>query len=410
VQGQTLLVSWMLLTGAGVVSGCSESSPPEEAGPSPADEQALIEQLESIGYVGGSEAPVATEIVTVHDATRAYRGFNFYTSGHAPEALLCDMDGRVLHRWRYDFHDVWPDRHIPPDMRFWRRAHLFENGDLLAIYEGRGIVKLDKDSNLLWANPVRAHHDLQVTPGGDIWVLTRKARMIPEIQNLKPILEDFISILGADGVEKKRISLLEAFERSSFRQLWRSQPKRSGDIFHTNSLELLDGRFADRADWLKAGNVLSSMLIFDCVAVIDPEQEKVVMAWQQDFRKQHDPKILDDGSLLLYDNQGLGEASRVLEFDPVTREKEWQYIGTEDHPFFSETCGAAQRLPNGNTLITESDPGRAFEVTRDGDIVWEFHNPYRAGEEEEFVAALFEMIRLPEDCPLNWAKSPDGDR
>ena len=34
---------------------------------------------------------------------------NFYTSGHAPEAVLMGMDGSVLHRWRYDFLDIWPD-------------------------------------------------------------------------------------------------------------------------------------------------------------------------------------------------------------------------------------------------------------------------------------------------------------
>ena len=36
---------------------------------------------------------------------------------------------------------------------------------------------------------------------------------------------------------------------------------------------------------------------------------------------------------------------------------------------------SAERLPNGNTLITESDKGRAFEVTHAGEVVWEFWNP-----------------------------------
>lgn len=36
--------------------------------------------------------------------------------------------------------------------------------------------------------------------------------------------------------------------------------------------------------------------------------------------------------------------------------------------------GGAQRLENGNTLITESDNGRAFEVTRAGEIVWDYYN------------------------------------
>jgi len=59
------------------------------------------------------------------------------------------------------------------------------------------------------------------------------------------------------------------------------------------------------------------------------------------------------------------------------------------------TCGAADRLPNGNTLITESDGGRAFEVTQQAEVVWEFYNPHRAGDNREFIATLFEVIRLP---------------
>jgi hypothetical protein len=38
--------------------------------------------------------------------------------------------------------------------------------------------------------------------------------------------------------------------------------------------------------------------------------------------------------------------------------------------------GSAQRLPNGNTLITESAFGRVFEVTKEGEIVWDYVNPY----------------------------------
>jgi hypothetical protein len=44
--------------------------------------------------------------------------------------------------------------------------------------------------------------------------------------------------------------------------------------------------------------------------------------------------------------------------------------------FFSPRMGCAQRLPNGNTLITESSFGRFFEVTKEGEIVWEYVNPF----------------------------------
>ena len=93
--------------------------------------------------MGGSQPAGEVANVTRHDRQRVSPGFNFYTSGHAPEAVLMDMDGSVLHRWRYDFLDIWPDYPrgwLHTGAGFWRRAHLYENGDILAIFEGMGII------------------------------------------------------------------------------------------------------------------------------------------------------------------------------------------------------------------------------------------------------------------------------
>ena len=72
--------------------------------------------------------------------------------------------------------------------------------------------------------------------------------------------------------------------------------------------------------------------------------------------------------------------------------------------FHTQTCGTIQRLPNGNTLISESDSGRAFEVDSDGRIVWEFYNPARAGKDDAVIATLFEVVRMPPDFPIGWAR------
>jgi len=52
--------------------------------------------------------------------------------------------------------------------------------------------------------------------------------------------------------------------------------------------------------------------------------------------------------------------SSFIEFDPLTMEIIWEYRGEEKDEFFSLASGSNQRLPNGNTLITESDQGRAL--------------------------------------------------
>ena len=70
--------------------------------------------------------------------------------------------------------------------------------------------------------------------------------------------------------------------------------------------------------------------------------------------------------------------SRVLEINPVTLELVWSYTGPR---FFSTNISGAQRLPNGNTLITEGAPGRLLEVTSDRRIVWEYIYPVFGGAE-----------------------------
>ena len=365
-----------------------------------------IERLQSIGYVAGSRA-ASSSGVTIHKRDKAYEGLNLYVSGHGPEAILMDMSGEILHRWKRPFSEIWPDvrQRARQRSQWWRRAFLFPNGDLLAIFEGLGIIKLDRDSNLLWAQLNRAHHDLEVTPGGDIYVLTRKAHIVPAIDPERPILEDYVVLLDAAGVEQKRFSLLEAFRDSEFDEIWReagAELNRKGDVFHTNTVRVLDDRLEDRHPAFKKGHLLVSMRIPDAIAIIDPDRERATWVGKGAFQKQHDPEILENLNLLLFDNSGAGDHSRVLELEVPSLKIVWKYEGTTESPFYTELLGAAQRLPNGNTLITESEYGRAFEVNRDGEIVWEFRSPHRAGPNQEFVATLAELIRLPPDFPTSW--------
>ena len=376
-----------------------EAPPPDEL----AEE---IARLQAIGYAGAHfDAPAASG-VTVHDADRSQAGLNLVVSGHAPEAALIDMDGKARHVWRLAYADV-PEPIPPPHPRHsgaWRRAYLYPNGDLLAIYEGLGLVKLNRDSEVLWYYAGRAHHDLEVLADGRIWVLTRQAHLLPRLDPERPILEDFATLLDADGNELRSISLIECFERSQWAPVVTNLVGNlagSGDVFHTNTLEVLDGSVAERAPAFAAGNLLISLLHGSRLAVVDPAAGEVVWSRRGPWRRQHQPGIVD-GRLMLFDNLGHGNCSRILELDPETLESQWEYAGDPPEAFVSFNCGAYQRLENGNTLIVESTQGRAFEVTRGGEIVWEYLNPHRGGEEGELIAVLFSVLRLPADFPLDW--------
>ena len=81
------------------------------------------------------------------------------------------------------------------------------------------------------------------------------------------------------------------------------------------------------------------------------------------WRHQHQPTLLANGRLLMFDNQGAGKVrSRVIEVDRHNGAIAWEYLGEPDAPLSSRTLGAVQRLPNGNLLVTDSYRGRALEV------------------------------------------------
>ena len=141
----------------------------------------------------------------------------------------------------------------------------------------------------------------------------------------------------------------------------------------------------------------------DPASVTGQPEGRIVWALFDMWGGQHDPTLLANGNILVFDNYGFNSRSQVTEFDPVTHELAWTYKGNPRDSFFSLTCSTAQRLPNGNTLMTESEPGRAIEVTQAGDTVWEYYNPHRAGESGELIATLMEVERLSPDLTAFWA-------
>lgn len=372
-------------------------------------QEAEIAKLRALGYLSGVHEAQGESGVTVYDRQVAYSGLNLVTDGHSPEAMLLDMEGRELHRWHVPYDVAFPNEDVPssPATGYWRRVRLLDNGDLLAIFEGLGLIKVNRDSQLVWALSNGAHHDLEVRPDGSIYVLTRSAHMIPRVHSSLPILEDFVTVLDADGHEMMQVSILEAVENSEYWALFENRAREAGDIFHTNAIKVLDGSLANKIAAFKAGNVLISLANLNAIAVMELAPPKIVWALAGLWVHQHDPIVLENGNLMVFDNRGNAGRARVVEFDPRTQEIAWEYTGDNDD-LQSDTCGANQRLPNGNVLITETDYGRALEVTAEKRIVWEYYTPHRSGKDNELIATLFDSVRLPLDVAKGW--SPQGNR
>jgi hypothetical protein len=137
------------------------------------------------------------------------------------------------------------------------------------------------------------------------------------------------------------------------------------------------------------GTVLMSLRVTSGVIGVERRSGRVVLHIPPDVvSHQHAPVALDNGHILVLDNGNFRAGqhvaySRVVEIEPATNEVVWSYADPMASSFYTPYMGSAQRLPNGNTHVTESATGRLFEVTPEGELVWEFVLPWFAPYPDE---------------------------
>jgi hypothetical protein len=352
---------------------------------------------------------------TTYQADQVMPGYTLYSSAHAPIAYLIDRQGEVVHQWSAPIDRVFPRYNASTGNSgdrpyYWRYVRLLEGGELLAIFEGIGIVRLDKDSNVIWSKQNGAHHWVDVAADGNFVMLTR--RWITA--SSRSYLEDAISVLSPDGRSLQRISLPTAVNNSRFsRTVFRSGTSQnptswSGDILHTNSVHPLPAGVA-LPKGATAGDLLVSMRTTNSLAIVSRRSKRVVWARRGIFKRQHAATITADGSILLFDNVGSNRrgTSRVLRlaFPDAEAVEKLERLG-ESMTFFTRLLGAVSQLPNGNLLIVESEGGRLFEVSSDRTLVWEYLSPHRGGSSGELMAVLAHAERVPAALITSWLEVP----
>jgi hypothetical protein len=316
--------------------------------------------------------------LTYRDADQVCPGFTLFCSVRGTTANLLDGEGRIVWRWRH------------PDGI--QHAKLADNGNLLIQTQppedaegaeqiggsAGALIELDWDSKVVWQyrDPYQ-HHDYQRLPSGNHLVLLW--RKLPDgIQERiqggfsapddpERMWGDVVAEIDPEGAIVREWS---SWEHLSFEEDVRCPLESRKEWTHANSLEVLpDGR------WLLSFRLTST------VAIVDPVSGEIVWRWGPGhLSHQHAATWLDTGRILVFDNgchrRGLPSFSRVVEVDPATGEPGWSYHADVVLAFYSFMVSGADRLPNGNTLITEGASGRLFEVTPKRETVWEYVSPF----------------------------------
>lgn len=345
---------------------------------------------------------------------------------------LVDMEGNEVHSWETGYK--------PGNYGFLTKEGILVYGGATDELEqprpgGTGgiIQEIDWDGNVVWEYRNKyLHHDYDKMPNGNIMALVWDKMREESVERMQGGNGETPEVVWSDGIIEIDHETKEIIWE------WYAQEELTIEDYPIDeNMARFEWTHANSLDFLPEGNsfngrksILASFRQNHLVLIIDYETKEVTWEWGPgEITFQHDATLLENGNILVFDNGthhkarllppglpgGAGggpPSSRVVEVNPETNEIVWQYLGelVFGHEFFSSIISGAQRLPNGNTLITEGLTGRVFEVAtvfNEGDdenpyvntIVWDYLSPYDTNN--SFGRALFRSYRYgPDD--VDW--------
>ncbi|TKI08877.1 aryl-sulfate sulfotransferase [Martelella alba] len=400
---------------------------------------------------GVSAIPTAIPTgTTFYDPAKAYNGYILFP-GSDNRTHLIDMTGQEIRRWDNESFPAWP---ISVQRANGRHGHLLAQLARVNRLDpvaspGNGMVnasvgELDWQGNVTWRygsqrQPLHQHHEIQRLANGNTLVMDAQLRQLPGWGY--SIIDNSVDEVTPQGDVVWHWSAAENLDQFGFSdaQLKMIKDSRDPDFLHLNTAAPLgpnhwydagDDRFAP-------GNILINSRNGNVAIIVNKRTGKAVWRIGPDYPPlqmntplprpldqtsgAHDVHMIAQGlpgagDILIFDNQGNAgfpptrqgffSASRVIEVNPVSKQIVWEYTaertGQAISTFYSAYISNAQRLSNGNTLITEGQSGRIFQVTPLGDTVWEYVSPYygKAMPNDKYVSNTVYRAYLVD---YNWA-------
>jgi hypothetical protein len=363
--------------------------------------------------------------LTYHKPAASVKGYTLVTPLSGNASYLLDMAGRVVHAWRYPqlrgfYARLTPagtllimgtDSSLPPPVIPEGTVPPIELNVRRIGGNATHLMELDWQGEVVWQYENQfMHHDFLRLANGNTLVpefvqlpedVARAVRGGYRERNLPPMLSDDFVESDASGKEVRRISLWKLLDP-------RRDPicplERRLEWTHTNSLDVT-----------AEGDIVFSCRNNSTVGIIDVKNR--ALTWKYGWPNvshQHHASVLRNGDIQIFDNgmhrRGLPRSS-VVEVNPKDSSIVWQYVANPEVQFLSAHISGAERLPGGNVLVCEGAPGRVFEVTPKGEVVWEWINPFGFNlPNGSLTSAIFRAHRYGLDSPALAGRELDPRR
>jgi hypothetical protein len=311
-----------------------------------------------------------------------FDGYTLYTETTPNITYLIDNDLNVVNEWDNECNPASMG-YLQPDSTL---IYPCKQDDIVldgVAASGGRIIHYDWDGTILWDWQCdweyQLHHDIEITPNGTILAVAME-----DIDGFRPdvVLEiEPVGLNDANLVWVWKVSEHMSDELDNPYTFYSHAGYNQLDWNHFNAVSLNE-----------YGNILLSSRNWCEIYVIEwGGHGDLLYRWgnpqtyggegEQVFYAQHGVNQIPvgypgEGNIIVFNNMSNQEvedgSSIIMEFTPNFETFEGDIVWTFEEDFYARKQSGVFRLPNGNTFVSVSDSeGNMFEVTYDGEIVWE---------------------------------------
>ena len=281
-----------------------------------------------------------------------------------------------------------------------------EDGGLI-FHDGAPLVKIDKNSQLVWQNQEDFfHHSIEQDHEGNFWV---PSTVYPYQIDKKYVglergnyVDDAITKVSADGKILFQKSVSNIFIENNLEYLLFANVKEKFiyDPLHLNDIQPV---LTDGPHW-KRGDVFFSIRYKSMIILYRPSTNKIIWKGVGHTAGQHDVNILDDHRISIFNNNAIkffrndivdGKNEVVIYDFKTDSYSKYLHESIEQYDVRTMYEGISQILDTGDLFIEEQNFGRLLYFNKDTSVQWQYVN--RADNGNVYFVSWSRILYKPED-------------
>jgi hypothetical protein len=239
------------------------------------------------------------------------------------------------------------------------------------------LIKIDKDSKIVWAVKEVFSHSLEFDADGNIWAEVIVKPSNTGVPGLSDYEDNYIEKISPDGKTLFKKSVTELLVENEYRGLVYGTEVYEGDVLHLNDIQ---PALTSSGYW-QTGDLLISLRHKSAVFLYRPSTNKVTWLKIGPWLHQHDADFVDSTTIGIFGNDIIRNRPNNIFIEGHSEEYTYDFKTNKTETPYTEFLkkagvrasfeGRSDILSNGDLFVEETNNNRLLRGNKT-DVIWQY--------------------------------------